>query len=120
MHEKILEFAKSMGAVPENQKALLESLCRTAETELAGKLRCDLTPQDCGDAFPLAAAWLARAGLCAAQSADEMPSSWKAGAVSVSGTTPSADRAALLQGQAYRLMDPYLEDRPFFFRGVRG
>ena len=120
MHEKILEFAKAMGTVPEDQENLLKSLCRTAETELAGKLRCDLTPQDCGEAFPLAAACLARAGLCAAQDADGLPASWKAGAVSVSASASHGERAAGLREQALRLLAPFLEDRAFFFRGVRG
>lgn len=108
-----------MGHVPPDQEILLDSLCTTAVTDLEGKLRCGLSPQDCGDAFPLAAACLARAGLCAALSADEMPASWKAGAVSVSAAAPAADRAALLQEQAYRLLQPFLQDQSFFFRGVR-
>lgn len=120
MHELTMEFAQSMAAVGEDQTDLLEALCRAAEAELAGMLRRDLTPQDCGEAFPLAAACLARAGLCAAQDADELPASWKAGAVSVSSSASYGERAAGLREQALRLLAPFLEDRAFFFRGVRG
>ena len=120
MQETILKYAKGMGAVPEEQQDLLETLCSAAEAELAGKLRRGLKPEDCSGAFPLAAAWLARAGLCAGQGAEDTPRSWSAGAVSVSGAAPASERADGLRGQAYRLMAPYLEDGNFFFQGVRG
>ena len=120
MQETILEYAKGMGPVGEEELSLLKDLCGAAEAELAGKLRDGLKPEDCNGAFPLAAAWLARAGLCAGQGAEDTPASWSAGAVSVSGCASAAERADGLRGQAYRLMAPYLEDESFFFRGVRG
>ena len=120
MQETILKYAKGMGPVGEGELPLLEALCSAAEAELAGKLRYGLKPEDCNGAFPLAAAWLARAGLCAGQGAEDTPRSWSAGAVSVSGAASAEERADGLRGQAYRLMAPYLEDGNFFFRGVRG
>ena len=120
MQDTILEYARSMGTVGEGQEALLEALCRAAETELAGRLREGMTPEGCGGAFPLAAAWLARAGLCEAQGVEDTPKSWSAGAVSVSGGASAGERADGLRGHAYRLMAPYLRDEQFFFRGVRG
>lgn len=120
MREKIFEYAKGMGPVGEGELPHQEALCGTAEAELAGKLRYGLKPEDCNGAFPLAAAWLARAGLCAGQGAEEMPASWSAGAVRVSGAASAGERADGLREQAYRLMAPYLEDEGFFFRGVRG
>lgn len=120
MHETILEYAKSMGAVGEDQEALLEALCATAEAELGGKLREGVAPQDCNGAFPLAAAWLARAGLCGAESAEGAPTSWSAGAVRVTASAPAGERADGLRAQAYQLMAPYLKNERFFFQGVRG
>lgn len=120
MQETILKYAKGMGPLGEGELPLLEALCGAAEAELRGKLRYGLTPEDCNGAFPLAAAWLARAGLCASQGAEDTPTSWSAGAVRVSGSAPAGERADGLRGQAYRLMAPYLEDEGFFFRGVRG
>lgn len=120
MQEKIFEYAKGMGTVAEGELPLLEALCGAAEAELSGKLRYGLKPGDCNGVFPLAAAWLARAGLCAAQEAENMPASWSAGAVSVSGAASAGERANGLREQAYRLMAPYLQDEQFFFRGVRG
>ena len=120
MQETILKYARAMGTVEEGQQALLEALCATAEAELAGKLREGVRPQDCNGAFPLAAAWLARAGLCAGQWTEDAPRSWSAGAVSVTGSAPAGERADGLEGQAYRLMAPYLKDERFFFQGVRG
>lgn len=119
MQETILKYAKDMGTLGEGQE-VLEALCAAAEAELRGKLRYGLTPEDCNGAFPLAAAWLARAGLCGAQCVDDAPTSWSAGAVSVSGASSAGERANGLRGQAYQLMAPYLEDGDFFFRGVRG
>lgn len=120
MQEKILALAKAVGPVGEEELPLLETLCQAAQAELEAKLRHGLVPEDCGGAFPLAAAWLARAGLCAGQVAADTPRAWSAGAVSVSGAVPASDRADTLRDAAYRLMAPYLNDQGFFFRGVRG
>ena len=95
MQETILMYAKGMGPMGEGELPLLETLCRAAEAELAGKLRCG-------------------------QGADDTPRSWSAGAVSVTGAASAGERAASLREQAYRLMAPYVEDNRFFFQGVRG
>lgn len=120
MQETILTYAKALGSLEAAEEPLLEALCGAAEAELAGKLREGLTPKDCGGAFPVAAAWLARAGLCAGQSADGDASSWTAGAVSVTGAVPAGERASALRARAMELMAPYLRDEAFCFRGVRG
>ena len=52
MQETILMYAKGMGPMGEGELPLLETLCRAAEAELAGKLRCGLKPEDCNGAFP--------------------------------------------------------------------
>lgn len=118
MQETILKYAKDIGTAGEGQEALLEALCLAAEAELTGRLREGLTPEDCGEAFPVAAAWLALAGLCVGQAGE--PSAWSAGAVSVSGAAPAEKRADNLRRQAEELMAPYLRDEGFWFQGVRG
>lgn len=120
MQEKILEYAKMLGGAEEGREDLLEALCEAAEAELAGRLRSGMTPAECGGAFPVAAAWLALAGLCAGECARGEASGWTAGAVSVSGSVPAGERAGTLRAQALRLMGPYLRDDGFCFRGVRG
>lgn len=120
MQEKILEYAGMLGGAEEGREGLLEALCEAAETELAGRLRSGVTPEGCGEAFPVAAAWLALAGMCAGACAQGEASGWSAGAVSVSGAAPAKERAGTLREQALRLMGPYLRDEEFFFRGVQG
>ena len=39
-------------------ETLLEKLCQAVQAELEGRLKPGLTAQDCGGAFPVAAAWL--------------------------------------------------------------
>ena len=53
MHEKILTLAKAIVRPAEEEEALLDALCTAAEAELAGRLREDVSPEDCG-AFPCA------------------------------------------------------------------
>ena len=114
-----LEYAKMLGDAGEAELPLLEVLCEAAELELAGRLKNGLAVEDCGGAFPVAAAWMALAGLYGGRGGGE-PSSWTAGAVSVSGGSSDGEQADTLRGQAERLMAPYLRDDGFYFRGVRG
>lgn len=120
MTDTILEYAKGAGPVGEEELPLLEALCAAAEVELTERLREGVSPEDCGPAFPVAAAWLALAGLCAGKSAAGDAASWTAGAVSVSGAVPAGERADMLREQAMRLMAPYVRDSGFCFRGVPG
>ena len=43
------------------------ALCRAAETEMTGRLRDGVSPEDCGPAFVLGCAWLALSGLAGGQ-----------------------------------------------------
>lgn len=79
-----------------------------------------MTPEDCGEAFLLGAAWLALAGLAAGE--DGGVESFRAGDVSIrhrSGTDARA-RCAALRLQARQVMARYLRDDGFVFRGVPG
>ena len=61
MEEQILAFVELMGG--RGNEELLRPLCQAAEREMAGRLREGLSPEACGPAFPVAAAWLVLAGL---------------------------------------------------------
>ena len=75
-----------------------------------------LEPADCKTAFVTAAAWMALAAMEADGGAVE---SFTAGDLTIRGTG-SAQRSRELRAQAERVMDPYLVDGGFCFRGVRG
>ena len=79
-----------------------------------------VAPEDCGGAFPLAAAWVALAELAAGQ--DGGVERFTAGAVSVQmkGGQDAAARRAVLRLQARQVMRPYIRDEGFVFRGVPG
>ena len=88
-----MDMARSLGHVDGGQEEALEALCRAAQAELAGRLRPEVRSEDCEDAFILACAWLALAGLA---------------------------RAAALRLQAETVLGPWLADRGFAFQGVPG
>ena len=76
--DEIAAMAAALGKVEDSEE--LRSLCAWAAKELEGMLRSGLTPQDCGEAFVLAAAWMALAelGLC-----EDEVESFTAGEVSI-------------------------------------
>lgn len=114
MLDQVVSLALTMGAGEEN-RALLEILCQAAMEELKGKLKTATEPQDCGSAFPVAAAWLALEGLEVA--AGGTVESFTAGDMTVrTGKTSAAG----LRQQAMRLMGPYFGETEFAFQGVRG
>lgn len=113
--EETLELAKTLGRVDQEDWARLELLCRAAEAELKHWLRPGVTEADCGEAFPLAAAWLALAGL-----EEEMPvERFSAGDVTIQ-TGSAASRRSGREALARRTLRPWLRDEGFRFRGVRG
>lgn len=115
MSNDILKLACSLGKVEESDG--LKALCEAAGKELAGMLREGVSCADCGGAFPLAAAWMALAGL--EMSGGDGVESFTAGAVAVK-KKDGAQRATALRLQAQQVMKPYLRDKGFVFRGVRG
>lgn len=111
---EILELAGRMGGEDADQELLLP-LCQSAQQELAGRLKPELCPRDCGPAFVIAAAWLALAGLETCR--EEGVSSFTAGDLTIRKEGGSGARS--LRGQAWELMAPYCRDS-FCFQGVRG
>ena len=55
MVEKIMELCRAMGS-GEEQDVLLLPLVEAAVVRLSARLKADVTPEDCGSAFLLAAA----------------------------------------------------------------
>ena len=122
MSDEILSLAKTLSGASEQESELLETLCAAAEDSLRTKLRQGITQQSCAAAYPCAAAMLAAASLLECRGGQGGFSSFTAGTVSVSGmsateTGASADR---LRREAWRLMEPYVNDEGFLFCGVRG
>lgn len=116
MTEEITALAITLGHTEDSEE--LRILCEAARQELTGLLRKGVSPADCGGAFPLAAAWMALAGLQSAGKNDEAES-FTAGAVSIK-TKDGKLRAAALRLQAEQVMRPWLRDSGFIFRGVKG
>ena len=109
MEEQILAFVELMGG--RGNEELLRPLCQAAEREMAGRLREGLSPEACGPAFPVAAAWLVLAGL---EAGTDGVTSFSAGDLTVH---TGGDGAGAMRRQAERLMAPYLADG-FAFRGA--
>ena len=120
MTEQILALARTLGPAGVTETEALEPLCRAARAELEGMLREGVTPEACGEAFLLGAAWLALAGLAAGE--DGGVESFRAGDVSIRHRSEMDARArcAALRLQARQVMARYLRDDGFVFRGVPG
>ena len=120
MRETILELARAICAPTEAEEPLLEALASAAEAELAGRLGTEVSPADCGDAFPCAAALLTAAGLLACRTGCEAEQ-FTVGDVSLrTGSGGAGGGAEILRRQAERLMAPYWQDDGFAFLEVRG
>ena len=109
-------MARTLGHVAADREEALEALCQAAEGELAGRLRQGVAPEDCGQAFVLACAWLALAGLAAGETGGGR---FTAGEVTIQEGDGAA-RAAALRLQAETVLGPWLADRGFAFQGVPG
>ena len=120
LQETILTLATAAAGAGEQDETLLETLCRAAETYWRGRLRTGVTAEDCGEAFPCAAAFTAAADLAAGQGGGI--ESFTAGSVSVQARSPAetGTQAAELRRTAWRLMAPFAVPGDFAFQGVRG
>ena len=113
-------MAQSLGHVDDGQQAALEALCRAAETEVTGRLRDGVSPEDCGPAFILGCAWMALAGLAGGQYGGG--TEFTAGSVTIreADCVQDRERSAALRLQGETVLGPYLKDRGFLFQGVEG
>jgi len=116
MTKEILNLCRAMGAT-EDQEELLLPLIQAAQVRLERRLRAGVTPEDCGAAFPLAAAMTAMDSLSRCAGGDRV-TSFTAGEVSIrTGNSGTQDG---LSGQAERMLAPWLKEAGFAFQGVRG
>ena len=77
MLEQIVHLAEAIVQPSEAEKpllslSLLTALCAAAGAEIEGRLRDGISPEDCGDAFPCAAALLAAAGVLPCRSGGDV------------------------------------------------
>lgn len=121
LQETVLTLARELSGSGEAEEALLELLCQAAEQRWNKRLRPGVTAEDCGEAFPCAAAFTAAADLAAARGGDGV-SGFTAGSVSVRirSAAESCALAESLRRTAERLMAPFAAPEDFCFRGVRG
>lgn len=119
MTEQIMALCRAMGAA-EGQEELLLPLTRVVRDQLAGHLRPEVMPEDCGPAFPLAAAMVVmeRISGLTGGSAGEV-TSFTAGDLTIKKESGGQTTKGLSQ-QARELLAPWLRDRDFVFRGVQG
>lgn len=115
MTEEIVALCKAMGADGDREELLLP-LVRAVVSAMEGRLRAGVTPEDCGDAFLLAAAMVVMDGL-EGVAGNGRVTSFTAGDVSIH---TGADKSESRTAQAERLMAPWLGETGFAFRGVAG
>ena len=99
----------------QDQRALLEVLCRAAEVSLAAKLRDGITPEDCKADFVAAASLYAVAAMAEANKSTR-PEQISVGDLTVRHRSDDA-ASCCLRYQAELMMCPYTKDR-FAFMGV--
>ena len=107
----------AMGA-GEDRKELLLPLAQAVERQLAGRLREGTVPEDCGTAFPLAAAMLVMDRLSRMAKSGGKIASFTAGDLTIRRESGSSGRS--LSAQAEELLAPWLGDTGFVFQGVAG
>lgn len=119
MDQEILALCRAMGAA-EDREELLLPLARAVRSQLAGRLREGVTPEDCGPAFSLAAAMTVLEKMEEMTGESEL-SSFSAGELTIKKESRNTGKTGLtLSRQAERLLAPWLGDTGFVFQEVPG
>ena len=113
MVEQIAVLCRQLGA-GEDSEALLRPLALAAYEQLKAGLRPGLTPEDCGEVFPLACAMTVM-GTLQEITGEERVTSFTAGEVTI-----RTEGACQTARAARRLLSPWMGDEGFCVRGVRG
>jgi len=116
MTEEILALCRAMGAAEEDE-TLLRPLIQAGTAALKNRLKTGVTPENCGEAFQLAAAMVAMDGLERATGSSWV-ASFSVGDVSI--RTQEGKGGVGMIALAERLMAPWLGETGFAFRGVAG
>ena len=117
MTEQILALCRAMGA---GREELLLPLAQTVKEQLAGRLKEGASPEDCGTAFPLAAAMLVMDQLSGVTGGEGAVTSFTAGDLTIRKEAGCGGAGRTLSAQAEGLLAPWLKDAGFVFRGVEG
>lgn len=118
MTGEIMALCRAMGA-SQDQEELLLPLVQAAARQLAARLKDGAAPEDCGSAFPLAAAMTAMdrlSGMTGDASGGAL--SFTAGDLTIRRESGGTGRS--LSAQADALLSPWLADSSFVFQGVEG
>ena len=113
MVEQIVALCRQLGA-GEEQDVLLLPLAQAACTQLKAGLKDGISPEDCGDAFPMACA-MAAMGALQEMTGENAVTSFTAGEV----TIRRENSTALARG-ARTLLAPWMKDGGFCFLEVLG
>lgn len=119
MIQEIMAHCRAMGA-SEDQEELLLPLVRAVSAQLAARLRDGTVPEDCGPAFPLAAAMTAMDQLSGILGGGDEVTSFTAGDLTIRKESGSGSRSKSMSAQAERLLAPWLDGSGFVFQGVEG
>jgi len=115
MWEQVLELLKKLRTCREDE-SVLQMLCKTACSRLDGLLLEDVTAEDCGDDYVLAAAWLAMDWL------EDMGEGANITALSAGDLTVRREGGSRgkRKDRAMEIMAPYVKAEGFVFQGVKG
>lgn len=119
MFEQIVCLASAIVRPTEEEQPLLTAMCTAAMAELTGRLRKGLAPEDCGDAFPCAAALLAASRMLPCRGGGSVEQ-FSVGDVSVRTGGGICETAAALRRQAESMLTAFCGDGEFAFLGVKG
>jgi len=116
MHDAILRLASAFVQPSDDELPLLDALCCAAAAQWQRQLAPPLSPNDCGDAFPCAAAMSAAAAFLPAHASS---GSFSIGDLSLQPGADAPKASQLLLSHANALMAPFISDDHFAFLGVR-
>ena len=117
MEQEVLALCRAMGA---GQEELLLPLVRAVCAQLAGQLKEGAAPEDCGPAFPLAAAMTAMDRLAGMSGGAGEAASFTAGDLTIRRESGGSGSGKSLSARAEGLLAPWLRDGRFVFQGVEG
>lgn len=118
MSEEIAALCRAMGAAGDQEELLLP-LVRAVRDQLAGRLKEGTAPEDCGSAFPLAAAMVVMDRLSGMTGGGGKVASFTAGDLTIRRES-GGQTTKSLSAQAEGLLAPWLADGGFVFQGVEG
>ena len=116
MTEQVLELVQALCGTGQDED-VLRTLCESACGALDRRLKDGVSAEDCGGAYPLAAAWMVMDWLRGSQGMDGV-TYLSAGDLTVR-REGGGDSGSLSQ-RALEIMAPFFRDDGFVFRGVTG